>query len=55
MLKLKILLSTILRNYKIKSNLKESDYKLQGDIILKRSDGFKIMLEKRKPTVSVKA
>ncbi|XP_066257306.1 cytochrome P450 4g15 [Euwallacea similis] len=51
MLKLKILLSTILRNYRIKSNLTEKDYKLQGDIILKRADGFKIMLEKRKPLV----
>lgn len=48
MLKLKILLSTILRNYVIKSNLKEEDYKLQGDIILKREDGFKISLEPRK-------
>nr|WDY85990.1 cytochrome P450 4G335 [Pagiophloeus tsushimanus] len=52
MLKLKILLSTILRNYKITSNLKENDYKLQGDIILKRSDGFKITLEPRKPTLT---
>ncbi|XP_030758491.1 LOW QUALITY PROTEIN: cytochrome P450 4g15-like [Sitophilus oryzae] len=49
MLKLKILLSTILLNYKIKSNYKEEDYKLQGDIILKRADGFKISLERRKP------
>ncbi|KAL1506368.1 hypothetical protein ABEB36_005743 [Hypothenemus hampei] len=49
MLKLKILLSTILRNYKIESNLKEEDYKLQGDIILKRADGFQIRLEPRKP------
>ncbi|XP_050304180.1 cytochrome P450 4g15-like [Anthonomus grandis grandis] len=48
MLKLKILLSTILRNYKILSDLKEEDYKLQGDIILKRADGFKIKLEPRK-------
>lgn len=52
MLKLKILLSTIMRNFRVKSNLKENDYKLQGDIILKRADGFKIMLERRKPTVS---
>nr|UUB32667.1 cytochrome P450 CYP4G55 [Dendroctonus rhizophagus] len=48
MLKLKILLSTILRNYKIYSNLREDDYKLQGDIILKREDGFRIKLEPRK-------
>lgn len=51
MLKLKILLSTIMRSYKIKSNLKETDYKLQADIILKRTDGFKVILEKRQTTV----
>ncbi|XP_065079898.1 cytochrome P450 4g15-like [Ochlerotatus camptorhynchus] len=47
MLKLKVLLSTILRNYRIVSNLKESDFKLQGDIILKRTDGFRLQLEPR--------
>uniref|UniRef100_A0A1Q3FRH5 Putative cytochrome p450 n=2 Tax=Culex tarsalis TaxID=7177 RepID=A0A1Q3FRH5_CULTA len=47
MLKLKVLLSTILRNYRIVSNLKESDFKLQADIILKRTDGFRIQLEPR--------
>ncbi|XP_055522457.1 cytochrome P450 4g15-like [Wyeomyia smithii] len=47
MLKLKVLLSTILRNYRIVSDLKESDFKLQGDIILKRTDGFRIQLEPR--------
>lgn len=47
MLKLKVLLSTVLRNYRIVSNLKESDFKLQGDIILKRTDGFRIQLEPR--------
>lgn len=47
MIKLKILISTILRNYKVKSNLKESDFRLQGDIILKRSDGFRIEIEPR--------
>lgn len=46
-LKLKILLSTILRNYRIKSNLTEKDFKLQADIILKRSDGFRLELEER--------
>nr|WIT94155.1 cytochrome P450 monooxygenase CYP4G341 [Euwallacea interjectus] len=51
MLKLKILLSTILRNFKITSNLKEDDYKLQGDIILKRADGFRISQEPRKQEV----
>ncbi|CAH0560444.1 unnamed protein product [Brassicogethes aeneus] len=48
MLKLKILLSTILRNYVVKSDLKEKDFQLQGDIILKRAEGFKIKLEPRK-------
>jgi len=48
MLKLKILLSTILRNFKVTGNLKEKDYQLQGDIILKRADGFRIQLEPRK-------
>lgn len=47
MLKLKILLSTILRNYRIKSDLTEEDFKLQADIILKRSDGFRIEIEPR--------
>ncbi|XP_037028672.1 cytochrome P450 4g1-like [Bradysia coprophila] len=47
MIKLKILISTILRNYRVKSNLKESDFRLQGDIILKRSDGFRIEIEPR--------
>nr|AVL92841.1 CYP450 [Locusta migratoria] len=48
MLKLKILLSTVLRNYKIMSDIKESEFKLQGDIILKRADGFRIRIEPRK-------
>ncbi|XP_046992771.1 cytochrome P450 4g15-like [Schistocerca americana] len=52
MLKLKILLSTVLRNYKIVSDIKESEFKLQADIILKRTDGFRIKIEPRK---SVKA
>ncbi|XP_053699360.1 cytochrome P450 4g15-like [Sabethes cyaneus] len=47
MLKLKVLLSTILRHYRVVSDLKESDFKLQGDIILKRTDGFRIKLEPR--------
>ncbi|XP_031338814.1 cytochrome P450 4g15-like [Photinus pyralis] len=49
MLKLKVLLSTIMRNFRIKSDLKEKDFQLQGDIILKRAEGFKIRLESRKP------
>lgn len=48
MLKLKILLSTLLRNYRVQSDLKESDFKLQADIILKREEGFQVRLEKRK-------
>lgn len=47
MLKLKVLLSTILRNYRVVSDLKESDFKLQADIILKRTDGFRIKLVPR--------
>ncbi|KAK5643674.1 hypothetical protein RI129_007519 [Pyrocoelia pectoralis] len=49
MLKLKILLSTIMRNFRIKSDLNENDFQLQGDIILKRAEGFKIRLESRRP------
>jgi len=48
MLKLKIILSTILRNFKVNSKLSEKDWKLQADIILKRTDGFNISLEPRK-------
>lgn len=47
MLKLKVLLSTILRNYKILSDIKEKDFRLKVDIILKRADGFRIKLEPR--------
>ncbi|KAK0183146.1 hypothetical protein PV327_001215 [Microctonus hyperodae] len=47
MLKLKVLISTILRNYKIKSDFKESDFHLLLDIILKRADGFKVKIEPR--------
>ena len=53
MIKLKVLLSTILRNYWIKSNLTESDFKLQGDIILKRTDGFRIEIERRNEAAKV--
>ena len=48
MLKLKILLSTLLRNYRIHATIPEKDFKLTADIILKRADGFKISLEPRK-------
>lgn len=50
MLKLKVLLSTIMRNYKVHSDLTEKDFKLQADIILKREEGFLIRLERRKRT-----
>ncbi|XP_050528841.1 cytochrome P450 4g15-like [Daktulosphaira vitifoliae] len=48
MLKLKIILSTILRNFKVHSTIPQDKWKLQADIILKRADGFKITLEPRK-------
>lgn len=47
MLKLKVLLSTILRNYKVSSPIKEEDFKLQADIILKRAEGFQLIIEPR--------
>ncbi|XP_075156887.1 cytochrome P450 4g1-like [Haematobia irritans] len=47
MLKLKILLSTIIRNYAIDSKKTEADFKLQADIILKMENGFNILLERR--------
>ncbi|CAH1635308.1 unnamed protein product [Spodoptera littoralis] len=52
LLKLKILLSTILRNYECTSTVPEKDFKLLGDIILKRSDGFRLQIAPRirKPT-----
>ncbi|XP_071631394.1 cytochrome P450 4g15-like [Temnothorax longispinosus] len=48
-LKLKVLLSTILRNYRIISDTPDKDFHLRGDIILKRHDGFKIKVEPREP------
>ncbi|XP_076636959.1 cytochrome P450 4g15-like [Colletes latitarsis] len=47
MLKLKVLLSTILRNYRVLSDLTEKDFRLKVDIILKRVDGFQIKIEPR--------
>ncbi|XP_061402882.1 cytochrome P450 4g1-like [Musca vetustissima] len=52
MLQLKVLLSTIIRNYRVSSNRTQEDFQLQGDIILKMSNGFNISLEKR-PTSKV--
>lgn len=48
MLKLKVLLSTILRNYRVYSEKSYTDFKLRADIILKREDGFHIKVEPRK-------
>lgn len=47
MLKLKVLISTILRNFKVITDVHEKDFRLQGDIILKREDGFRLRLEPR--------
>lgn len=52
MLKLKIILSTILRNFRIAPGIPQKDWKLQADIILKRTDGFRIRLEPRKTIVA---
>lgn len=55
MLKLKVILSTILRNFKVLGGKKQNDWKLQADIILKRTDGFRIKLEPRKKEETVTA
>ncbi|KAJ8947562.1 hypothetical protein NQ318_005042 [Aromia moschata] len=47
MLKLKVLLASVLRKFRTISIKDEKDFKLQGDIILKREDGFHIRLEER--------
>lgn len=47
MLQLKVLLSTLIRNYKVNSSRTEKDFQLQGDVILKMADGFQITLEPR--------
>nr|UPO37784.1 cytochrome P450 4g15 [Liriomyza trifolii] len=53
MLKLKILLSTIMRNFRVYSDLTEKDFKLQADIILKREEGFQVRLIPRERKVNV--
>ncbi|XP_072753525.1 cytochrome P450 4g15-like [Anoplolepis gracilipes] len=53
MLKLKVLISTILRNYRVISDVTDTAFILRADIILKRHDGFKIKLEPRKPEACV--
>ncbi|CAH0628740.1 unnamed protein product [Chrysodeixis includens] len=55
LLKLKILLSTILRNYKSFSDVPEQDFQLTADIILKRRDGFRLRIEPRKRVPSTAA
>lgn len=39
-----------MRNYRIKSDIQEKDFQIQGDIILKRAEGFKIRVEPRTRT-----
>lgn len=48
MLKLKVMLSTILRNYRVNCDMSEKDFKLKGDLILKMDNGFNINLMPRK-------
>ncbi|KAH8396155.1 hypothetical protein KR222_004265 [Zaprionus bogoriensis] len=48
MLKLKVLLSTLVRNFIVHSDETEADFKLQADIILKLENGFNVSLEPRK-------
>ncbi|KAL0268132.1 UNVERIFIED_CONTAM: hypothetical protein PYX00_010193 [Menopon gallinae] len=50
LLKLKVILATILRTYRIRSDVSEKDFKMTCDIILKRKDGFRIRIEKRNAT-----
>ncbi|XP_075156969.1 cytochrome P450 4g1-like [Haematobia irritans] len=47
MLKLKVLLSTLLRNYTVDSRLKQSDFQSREDIFLKMAGGFNIILKQR--------
>ncbi|XP_014484315.1 PREDICTED: cytochrome P450 4g15-like [Dinoponera quadriceps] len=48
MLKMKILLSTILRKYRITSDVAYQNFSLLAEITLKRGDGFNIKIEPRK-------
>nr|CAD7430202.1 unnamed protein product [Timema monikensis] len=50
MLKLKVILSTVLRNFRVYSDLTEKDFRLQADIILKRAEGFQVRMEPRART-----
>lgn len=55
MLKLKVLLSTIIRNYSVDCKMKEEDFKLQADIILKMENGFNITLDRRPEAMAAAA
>ncbi|CAB3235965.1 unnamed protein product [Arctia plantaginis] len=55
LLKLKVLLSTVLRNYKVISDVTEDQFALQADIILKRADGFRLKIEPRRRVPSTVA
>nr|CAD7397606.1 unnamed protein product [Timema cristinae] len=50
MLKLKVMISTILRNYKVISDTPVEKFALRADVILKRADGFMIRLDNRNKT-----
>lgn len=47
MLKLKVLLADLVRKFVFHSKAQEKDFRLQGDIILKREEGFNITIERR--------
>ncbi|XP_072375984.1 cytochrome P450 4g15-like [Diabrotica undecimpunctata] len=47
MLKLKVLLADVIRKFEIDSIDQEKDFRLQGDIILKREEGFRIKVTER--------
>ncbi|KAI2474060.1 hypothetical protein C4B38_000147 [Diabrotica virgifera virgifera] len=47
MLKLKVLLADVIRKFHIESVDKETDFRLQGDIILKREEGFRVKVTER--------
>ncbi|KAI2474059.1 hypothetical protein C4B38_000146 [Diabrotica virgifera virgifera] len=47
MLKLKVLLADVIRKFQIESVDQEKDFRLQGDIILKREEGFRVKVSER--------
>ncbi|KAJ8871478.1 hypothetical protein PR048_027795 [Dryococelus australis] len=52
MLKMKVMISTLFRNYRILADMPYNKFPLQADIILKRSDGFIITIEERRKMVA---